>query len=155
MDALFAWLEATAVAAAVGDSPLLTGALSAVHLLGFTLVTGGAVLSNLRLLGVWLRDIPAADVAGPAGRGIAVGLIISVATGLLLFAPRATAAAANRTFQIKMLFLASAATFHFIVHRAVLRRPVSSPAALRVVGATSLLLWAGVAFAGAAFILLE
>ena len=155
MEALFAWLQATAVATTVRDSLLLTGTLSAVHLLGFTLVTGGAFVSNLRLLGVLLTERSVLDVARPAGRGIAIGLVISIATGLLLFAPRAIEASINRIFQIKMLFLASAAAFHFTVHRAASRRPSASRGALRTVGATGFLLWAGVALAGCAYILLE
>ena len=155
MEALFAWLQATAMARAVAESTLLTGALSAVHLLGFALVTGGAFVSNLRLMGALLREFPVLDVSRPATRGIALGLVISIATGFLLFASRATAASANRTFQIKMLFLASAAAFHFFVHRAVIRRPLTSRVALRAVGATGFVLWAGVALAGAAYILLE
>ena len=155
MEGLFAWLQATAVAAAVRDSLLLTGGLSAVHLLGFTLVTGGAFVGNLRMLGLMLTDRPAVDITRAAGRGVAIGLLISIVTGLLLFAPRAVGAGVNRTFQIKMLFLASAAAFHFTVHRATSRRPSASPGALRAVGTISFVLWTGVALAGCAFILLE
>ena len=155
MDALLSWLQTTSVAAAVRDSTPLTGSLSAVHLIGFTLVTGGAFVSNLRLLGVLLRERPVLDVSRPATRGIAVGLLISIATGMLLFAPRATVASANRIFQIKMLLLASASVFHFTVHRAVSRRPSVSRGVLRTVGAVGFLLWAGLALAGCAFILLE
>jgi hypothetical protein len=64
-------------------------------------------------------------------------------------------ASANRIFQIKMLLLASAALFHFTVHRAVTRRPLVSRGALRAVGAIGFFLWAGLALAGCAFILLE
>ena len=155
MKALLAWLQTTAVATAVGDSPLLTGSLSAVHLLGFTLVTGGAFVANLRLLGALLPDRTMLEVSRPATRGIGLGVLISIATGLLLFAPRAVAASANRTFQIKMLLLASAAAFHFFVHRAVVRRPLTPRIALRAIGAAGLVLWTGVAAAGAAYILLE
>ena len=155
MEALFAWLQTTAVATAVGDSPLLTGSLSAVHLLGFTLVTGGAFIANLRLLGLLLPDRTVLEVSRPATRGIGLGLLISIATGLLLFAPRAVGAHTNRTFQVKMLFLASAAAFHFFIHRAVARRPLMSRSALRATGAIGLVLWTGVAAAGAAYILLE
>ena len=155
MDALFAWLQSTAVATAVGDSILLTGALSAVHLLGFTLVTGGALVANLRLLGLLLPERPLLDVVRPTSRGIAVGLTISVATGVLLFAPRALVASGNRIFQIKMLLLASAAAFHFIVVRAVSRRPLVGRGVTRTVGGAGFLLWVGLALAGCAFILLE
>jgi hypothetical protein len=155
VESFFAWLAGTDVALTVRDSLLLTGALSATHLLGFTLVTGGALVGNLRLLGVLLADRPAIDVTRPAGRGIAVGLAISLVTGLLLFAPRAPDASANATFQTKMLLLVLAAAFHFTVHRRVSRRAASTSAVLRAVGAAGLLLWTGVALAGCAFILLE
>ena len=155
MDALFSWLQTTSVAAAVRDSTPLTGTLSAVHLIGFTLVTGGAFVANLRLLGVLLPDRAVLDVSRPATRGIALGLVISIATGILLFAPRAMVASANRIFQIKMLLLVSAAVFHFTVHRAVSRRPAVSPVLHRVVGAIGFFLWTGLALAGCAFILLE
>ena len=154
METVFAWLQSTAVAAAVGDSILLTGALSAVHLLGFTLVTGGGLVANLRLLGVILSDRPPLEIVRPASRGVAAGLLISVATGLLLFAPRAIAASSNRTFQIKMLLLVSAAVFHFTVHRAVSARPVVRRGVLGAVGGAGLLLWISLALAGCAFILL-
>ena len=155
MDALLTWLQATSIANAVRDSTLLTGSLSAVHLVGFTLITGGALVSNLRLLGMLLPERPVLDISRPATRGIALGLVISVVTGVLLFAPRAIVASANPIFQIKMLLLAFAAVFHFTVHRTAARRPALAPPVLRTVGGIGLFLWAGLALVGCAFILLE
>ena len=149
------WLQATGIATTVRDSLLLTGGLSAAHLLGFTLVTGGALVANLRLLGVLLREHAVVTVTRPAARGLAVGLLISAVTGLLLFAPRAPEASVNSTFRLKMLLLASAASFQFTVHRAMCARAAASPAALRAVGATGFILWTGVALAGCAYILVE
>jgi len=63
----------------------LTGALSSVHVIGFTLVTGGALVANLNLLGVLFPGRPPIEVTRPASRGIAAGLAISALTGLLLF----------------------------------------------------------------------
>ena len=143
------------MAAMVRDSLLLTGALSAVHLLGFTLVTGGAFVGNLRLLGVLLRERPVIEVTRPASRGLAIGLAVSVVTGLLLFAPRAVDASANRTFQTKMFLLLAAASFQVTLHRAVGTSAHSRPLTRQAVGAIGLLLWSGVAIAGAAYILLE
>lgn len=155
MAAFFAWLQTTGVASAVRDSLLLTGSLSAVHLIGFTLVTGGAVVANLRMLGVLLAEHQVSDVARSAGRGVAIGLTISVVTGLLLFAPRASNASANRIFQTKMLLLATAAVFQFSLHRIASRDSTFGAMRLRAIGTTGLLLWSGVAVAGAAYILLE
>jgi hypothetical protein len=154
MASFFAWLEATRVALAVRDSLLLNAGLSAVHLLGFTLTTGGALVANLNLLGVLFRDRPPIEVTRPASRGIAIGLAISVVTGVFLFAPRASAASVNGIFQMKMLLLVTAALFHVSVHRRVARHDASA-FVRRGTASIGLLLWTGLAAAGCAFILLE
>lgn len=134
---------------------MLTASLSAVHMLGFTLVMGGALLANLRLLGVALRRVPPVEVAVPAGRVIAAGLTVSVVTGFLLFSPKATSAAENVFFQLKMLLLVGAALFHLIVLRHAVRREAIGTAWLRGIGGVGLVLWVGLAGAACAFILLE
>lgn len=154
MAAFFVWLEGTRMAITVRDSLMLTGALSAVHLVGFTLTTGGALVANLNLLGVLFPDRPPLEITRPASRGIALGLTISALTGVLLFAPRATVASVNGIFQTKMLLLAAAVLFHTLVHQRVARAATSS-ALRRSTGAVGLLLWTGLALAGCAYILLE
>ena len=154
MTAFFGWLEATRVAVTVRDSLMLTGALSAVHLIGFTLTTGGAVVANLNLLGVLFPARPPIEVTGPASRGIALGLAISVLTGALLFAGRASAASQNGIFQVKMALLAAAVLFHLFVHRRVARGG-DTGVMRQGTALVGLLLWLGLALAGCAFILLE
>jgi hypothetical protein len=155
MEAIFDWVQNTGLAITVRDSLLLTSTLSAVHLLGFTVVTGGALVANLRLLGVLLPNRPIADIVLPAARGIGAGLAISITTGLLLFAPRAPDASANGTFRLKMLLLVSAVAFHFTVHVRASRRLPAASGMLRAIGAIGFLLWTGLAAAGAAYILFE
>jgi hypothetical protein len=154
MAGFFVWLEGTRMALTVRDSLMLTGALSAVHLVGFTLTTGGALVANLNLLGVLFPERPPIEVSRPATRGIALGLAISALTGLLLFAPRATAASVNGIFQTKMAILLAAVLFHAFVHQRVAGGTVSA-SARRGTGAVGLLLWTGLALAGCAYILLE
>jgi hypothetical protein len=155
MMTLFSRIETTAVASAISQSVALTGGLSAIHLVGFTLLMGSAIVSNLRLTGALFADRPLAEIAVPTGRAIAVGLTISVVSGLLLFSARASAAAANRTFQLKMLLLVAAALFHFAVHRPVAARAPSGTMVVRATGVVGLALWIALALAGCAFILLE
>jgi|SRR5687767_470092 hypothetical protein len=154
MASVFVWLEGTRVAVTVRDSLMLTGALSSVHLLGFTLTTGGALVANLNLLGVLLRDRPPIVVSRPATRGILAGLTISLLTGALLFAPRATVASGNGFFQVKMALLIAASAFHLAVHQRV-ARDGTGVALRRLTAGIGLLLWTGLALAGCAFILLE
>jgi hypothetical protein len=130
----FAWLETTSVARLIAESLPVTASLSAIHLIGFTLVTGSALVANLRLLGVLLPQRPIIEVAGAARRGIAVGAVISIATGLLLFASRAISVSANGTFQVKMLLLATAVVFHFTLHRSVTQNASATVPALRATG---------------------
>jgi hypothetical protein len=104
---------------------------------------------------VLFRERPVLEVSGSGGRGIALGLAISVATGFLLFAARASAAIENSTFQVKMLLLAAAAVFHFAVQRNALRRLPETSRLMQLTGALGVALWLGVALAGCAFILLE
>ena len=94
-------------------------------------------------------------VSRPATRGILVGLAISLLTGVLLFATRATTASANGFFQAKMALLIAAAAFHLAIHRSVVRREGASVALRRLTAGIGLLLWTGLALAGCAFILLE
>lgn len=155
MASVFVWLESTRVAVTVRDSLMLTGALSSVHLLGFTLTTGGALVANLNLLGVLLRNRPPIVVSRPATRGILAGLTISLLTGVLLFAPRATTASENGFFQLKMALLLAASAFHLAVHQRVVRRDATGVALRRLTAGIGLLLWIGLALAGCAFILLE
>jgi hypothetical protein len=145
MDAALTWYQNSAVASAVGNSPTVTAVLSAFHALGFTFVMGGALFANLGKLGVLFPSRPVHEVAGPGSRLIALGLVLSLPTGLLLFGPRALVAAHNSTFQLKLLLIVVASAVQF----GLLRR------ATRAVGAIGLTLWAALALTACAFILLE
>ena len=151
----FAWLQETTIATTIAQSTLLTGLLSGIHLLGLTLLVGGALVSGLRLLGVLLSEQPVTEVSGTAARGMTVGLAISVTTGLLLFAARASTAAESGFFQLKMVVLLTAAVFHFAFYRSVARQGTAQQHVLQFAGALGLMLWFGVAVAGCAYILFE
>jgi hypothetical protein len=107
------------------------------------------------MVGVILTDRPLSEVTpGPRGAMI-VGLMISAVSGLLLFSPRAAAAAENSFFQIKMTLLCAAALFHFAVYRGVSQRTDAESSVVKLTGGLGLILWSGVAIAGCAFILFE
>jgi hypothetical protein len=154
MQVFLHWLENTAIAASVASSTLLTASLSAVHVIGFTLVIGAALVANLRSLGALFRERSAVDVAGPTNRAILLGLAISVSTGFLLFSARATEVGANGTFRLKMLLLVLAVLVHFVLQpRAA--ASVRGPQRARAASAIGLTLWLGLAVTACAFILLE
>jgi hypothetical protein len=154
-ESFFEWVEATGLARTVGESLPLTAWLSAAHIVGFTLVMGAALVANLRMLGLVLPQRPAAEIVLPASRALMLGLAVSMTTGALLFSPRAASAAANGTFQLKMLLLLSAVTFHFVVAVPFVRGSGVATRVLRIVAVTGLALWIGLALAACAFILFE
>ena len=147
-------LASTAFARTIAESQMLTAGLSAVHLLGFTLVMGSGLLSGLRCLGVLLRERPLSEVMSAASTGLVVGLGISVVTGFLLFVPRAPGAAANEFFRAKMLLLISVVAFHAMIQRRRASR-IAGDGAIVWVGALGLALNLALAMAASAFILLE
>src|SRR5438132_13360210 len=121
-ETVLAWVQTTRIATTMGQLTPLTGLLSGIHLLGLTLLVGSAVVSSLRMLDVILTDQSISDVARTPGRGMILGLTISVASGLLLFAPKASADGGSSFFQVKMLLLLTAAVFYFAVYRGVSQR---------------------------------
>lgn len=145
MEAALTWYQNSAVASAVGNSPTITAVLSAFHALGFTFIMGGALFANLGKLGALFPSRPVREVTGPGSRLIALGLALSLPTGLLLFGPKAVTAGHNSTFQLKLLLILAASAVQF----GLLRRNT------RAVGALGLSLWIGLALTACAFILLE
>jgi hypothetical protein len=155
LHSLFLSLERIRIAKVIANSLPLTASLSAIHLIGFTLLMGGAVVSNLRLTGALLASQPLTAVRRPAERGMLVGLFISVTTGFLLFAPRASTASENTFFQLKMTALVAAFVCQFVLQRIIMSKASDSSAAAKAIGATALTLWLGLAIAACAFVLLE
>jgi Family of unknown function (DUF6644) len=142
------------LALTIRESLLMTASLSAVHLLGVTLVGGGALVSGLRFGGVLLADRPVYEVARPAARAILIGLSICAATGLLLFAPRASAAAGNTFFRWKMLLLLSASASQLLLYGRVTKAR-GGTRLTRSIAFLASALWFGVVATGCAYILLE
>ena len=143
------------VAAAIRQSVPLTGFLSGLHLIGMTLIGGSALVSGLRATQAAFADFPVSDVTRMTRRGIAIGATISVVSGLLLFSPRASTAIGSGYFQIKMLLLAGALTFHFTIYRDARQPERGRSRDVRLSGAVGAALWFAVILAGCSYILLE
>lgn len=121
------------------------------HLFGLTLVLGTTVVFNVRLLGLGVRKIAMPAITTQLWRLAVGGLLLSVATGILVFIPDPARYAANTAFKTKLVILCLAILFHFTVFRKVVRADAPPPprrAAL--IAATSLTLWFCVGWAGRA-----
>ena len=124
-----------------------------VHILGFVLLVGAAVMFDLRLLGISLR-IPVSDLARHLLPWSRVGLGMVAVSGISMFSAHATEWYANPAFWVKLSLIVLAGLNAWAFHRftfpsvAIWDRGAPAPAAARVSAIASLALWAGVVTCG-------
>jgi uncharacterized membrane protein YhhN len=152
---LWTWLESTAPARTIGESVMLTAGLSALHAVGFTLVMSGAVVWNLSAAGLLLSRVPLKAVVRPARWVLFAGLAISLSTGLLQFAPRASYTVPGTAFRLKMLLIVVAVGYQLTVNRLVPLESAVRTGRIRAAGAIGVLLWISLALTACWFILFE
>src|SRR5215472_6907806 len=119
------------------------------HLFGLTLLLGTTVIFNLRLLGFGFRQLELRSVSTQLWRVAAGGLLLSIATGTLVFIPDPARYAANTAFKTKLVILIAAILFHFTVFRKATRAD-KPPRRAAMIAAASLTLWFCVGWAGRA-----
>jgi hypothetical protein len=99
----FVWLESTSIANAIRTIPWLYPAIETGHYIGLSLLVGGIMLIDLRVLG-FARGLPLKGMIGLLPF-VWAGFVINVLTGSLLFIYGATGFGPNGAFQLKMLFM--------------------------------------------------
>ena len=99
----FTWLEGTWIANEIRTVPWLYPTFETGHYIGLSLLVGGIMLIDLRVLG-FARGLPLKGMIGLLPF-VWVGFIINVFTGSMLFIYGATNFGPNRAFQLKMAFL--------------------------------------------------
>jgi hypothetical protein len=148
--AVFTWLENTGIGSAIRASPWLFPIIEALHLVGLASIGGAVLIVDLRLLNLGLRDQPVARVARAAQPWMTGSLVVMLATGFLLFLSEAVKCYNSFAFWVKMASLTAAIVFAYTIRRRV---ATGDPAHIdafwcKLVGATSVLLWAGVGWGG-------
>ena len=147
------WLETSAIAGAMRGWLWLYPVVEIVHIIGFVVLVGAAVMFDLRLLGV----SPALSASGMARHHLPwarAALILVVPSGVLMFMAHATEFAGNPAFRVKLILLAAAGLNALIFHRGAFRSVsgweshAAVPTSARAAAVVSLLLWIGVISAG-------
>lgn len=145
------WLESLPLSVWVHESASVWAqpTVMTLHTMGMAVLVGASWVLDLRLLGV-SRNVPL-----PAFRwvfpAVAVGLIVNLVTGVLLFAARATTWGTAVPFLIKMiLVVASAATLvplrSYVLRSVPEQRQVSGNA--RLLAIASIAAWSAAITAG-------
>ena len=98
-----AWLESTAIANAIRTVPWMYPTFETGHYIGLSLLVGGIMLIDLRVLGFG-RSLPLKSMIGLLPF-VWVGFAINVFTGSMLFIYGATGFGTNPAFLVKMTFM--------------------------------------------------
>jgi hypothetical protein len=113
------WLENTGIANAIRTIPWLYPAFETGHYIGLSLLVGGIMLIDLRVLG-FARSLPLKGMIGLLPF-VWAGFVINVLTGSMLFIYGATSFGTNGAFLLKMTFMLiaglNALAFDFSVRR--------------------------------------
>ena len=98
-------LEESAISFVIRDSTWLYPLANLAHIYGLALVLGTIIALDLRLLGAGRRVVTAEALSRFLTPITVVGLVLSIASGLVLFTADASAIAVNAVFFNKMVLL--------------------------------------------------
>jgi hypothetical protein len=139
------WLEGTGIANAIRTIPWMYPAFETGHYIGLSLLVGGILLIDLRVLG-FARGLSLRSMIGLLPF-VWVGFIINVTTGSLLFIYGAIGFGTNRAFWLKMTFMVlaglNALAFDWSVRRATADWVTADlpPQHVKIFATASLALW--------------
>src|SRR5690606_32495621 len=126
-------------------------AVNVAHVFGLVLLLGAMLLLDLRLLGVG-RRLAVTDVSGLLTPVAALGLLLLLGTGFLLFAADAVPLLRNPLFIPKIVCIAlgvvNAVAFRLMWSRRMAHWDNAPPLAARLQAGASLLLWVAAAGLG-------
>jgi hypothetical protein len=143
------WLDHSAIGADIRES-LLFPFIEGFHVLALSLSIGLVVITDLRLMGVVMRNRPASEIWSQFFPWMMSGFGVMFLTGSLLFWSHALSAYNSTAFRVKLLLLIlsglNAAIYHLTIYRKLDQWDASPipPLQARLAGWTSLILWAGV-----------
>lgn len=147
-------LHETAVSTTIREEGLWFPWIECVHVLSIALVVGTIAFVDLRLLGRVWKSRPVANVIRETVPFAWIAFVFAAISGGLLFASNPLVYAENTAFQLKLALLALAggnmAIFHLVTLPAVRHLDAAAPlpAACRLGGLLSLILWTAAVSAG-------
>lgn len=150
LQAFFAGLETSPIGVFVKDRGATFATIEAVHLMALAVLGGAILVTDLRLLNVFLRDVPSKAVSDGAQRWFTVSLVTLLITGAFMICGVAVKCYHNDYFWIKMAALALGIVFAYAIKQPLLRRDHATlrPATLKLVGLASISVWFVVAASG-------
>lgn len=144
------WLESTSIAVWLAESPSVWAmpAVLTLHTTGMAVLVGASWVLDLRLLGI-NSNVPLSAYRW-VFRAVAIGLIVNLFTGVLLFMKNATTWGTALPFLVKMILVVASAATILPIRKYVLAGMVSDQAAshVRLLAIASIVAWSGAVTAG-------
>jgi len=140
----------TALRESVYAFPIVEG----LHLIGLAFSVGLLLFVDLRLLGLFLRHIPVANIMNPLRPWLLGGFVLTLVTGILLFIAAASKIILLPVFLFKLGFIAlagiNALWFEHKWGKTILTWGLQDvlPTGVKFAGIASLLLWSLVVITG-------
>jgi Family of unknown function (DUF6644) len=148
---VLAWLESTSIAVWLGESPSVWAmpTVLTLHTTGMAVLVGASWVLDLRLLGL-NKNVPLSNYRW-VFQAVAIGLVVNLITGVLLFMKNATGWGTAFPFLVKMIFVvASAATIlpirKYVLNSGTGRDEVTSN--VRLLAIASIVAWTAAVTAG-------
>jgi hypothetical protein len=153
LEAIYQWLQNTALADAIGQSAYLFPLIESLHVLSITVMMGTIALVDLRLIGLIQRERAVSQVLREVLPFTIGAFISSVITGTLLFTSHVVQYMSNGPFIAKMALMLAAGVnilvFHGVSQRTMPQWDLGRPPLRAVIaGGTSLILWIAVVACG-------
>jgi len=148
------WIQSTDWATYLRTSAYIYPAILSIHLAGIALFAGAILVTDLRLLGLVMRNRPVSEVIDRLRWPKRVGFLIVATCGLLLASSKAEEYYYNSFFRAKLALLVLVAVHALVFRGSVYNKATALDGAKRMAGkvklaaAVSLLLWISIACVG-------
>ena len=148
-------IEATSIGTAIAESRYAFPIIEGTHLIALSVSVGLIFLTDLRLMGLFLREVPAAAVLHGLRPYVLCGFALVFLSGGLLFWAEAAEVIASPAWVFKFAFIGlaglNAVYFEFVIARrpgALSPERGSLPRGVRLAGFASLTIWTLVVICG-------
>lgn len=147
------WIQQTAFFTDLRGSAVAYPVILSLHMLAIAFFGAMILLTDLRLLGVAMRNYPVADVLDRFRAPKRFGLALIVTCGVLLFSTKAEEYYYNAFFRTKMILLGLVFLHAFVFHGSVYRKAAEMDRSgisgqAKAAAALSLIFWLGLVICG-------
>jgi hypothetical protein len=147
-------LEETPLGTAIAEGRFAFPVLEGIHLIGLSVAVGLLLLTDLRLMGLFLPQVPVRQVHRQLQPYILGGFAVVIIAGSLLFLSEASTLIVSPPWPFKFFFMLLAGVNALYFELAIARRPEALPEtgrlplSVRGAGLASFVLWALVIVCG-------